>query len=183
MSMPMRTLVFAAVAAASLAACGSAAGPVTSDFEALPADQVLEGVEHVMTNAGVRQSLLKSDSTLIFDDSSTVHLRGVNLEMFTETGRLHATLTSQRGVLDQNTNKMVATGDVELIIHEGPNAGTLRTQELHYDPQQRVVWSDVRTERVWPGGQRGTMQSFRVDDRFGNLQTVGYSGYAPGLRF
>jgi LPS export ABC transporter protein LptC len=179
----MRLPVFAAIAAASLAACGNTAGPVTTDFDTLPADQVLEGVEHVMTSAGVRQSLLKADSTLIFDDSSSVHLRGVNLEMFTETGRLHATLTSLRGVMDQTTNRMVATGDVVLIIHDGPNAGTLRTQELHYDPQQRVVWSDVRTERTWPGGQRATMETFRVDDRFGNFQTTGYSGYAPGLRF
>jgi LPS export ABC transporter protein LptC len=179
----MRTLALAAAAAASLAACGNAAGPVTMEFEALPADQVLEGVEHILTNAGVRQSLLRSDSTLIFEDSSAVHLRGVNLDMFTETGRLHATLTSERGRLDQTTNRMVATGNVVLVIKEGANAGQLRTQELHYDPQQRVVWSDVRTERIWPGGQRGAMNSFRVDDRFGNLQTVGYSGYAPGLRF
>jgi LPS export ABC transporter protein LptC len=158
-------------------------GPVTADYEPLPADQVLEGVEHVMTQAGVRQSVLKADSSLIFDDSAAIHLRGVNLDMFNEQGRLHATLTSAQGRLDQNSNQMVAVGSVVLVIHEGANAGRILTEELHYDPQQRVVWSNVRTERVFPGGQRGTMDSFRADDRFGNFQMQGYRGYAPQLRF
>jgi LPS export ABC transporter protein LptC len=182
----MRTSVIvaiAAIAAASLAACGGAGGPVTSDYEPLPADQVLEGVEHVMTNAGVRQSLLRSDSTLVFDDSSAVHLRGVNLDIFSETGRLHATLTSERGRLDQNTNRMIAVGNVVLVIHEGPNASTVRTEELHYDPQQRVVWSDVHTERVMPNGRRNTMDSFRADDQFGNFQARGLRGDAGTITF
>jgi LPS export ABC transporter protein LptC len=179
----MRAFFFAAGLAATITACGGATGPVTADYEPLPADQVFEGVEHVMTINGVRQSVLKSDSTYVYEDSSAVHLRGVNLEMFNDNGRLHATLTAERGRLDQNTNRMVAMGSVVLNIQEGANAGRLLTEELHYDPQQRVVWSDVRTERIWPGGQRGTMTSFRADDRFGNFQTTGYSGYAPGLRF
>ncbi|HSJ23850.1 MAG TPA: LPS export ABC transporter periplasmic protein LptC [Longimicrobiales bacterium] len=179
----MRTMLLTAFVAAGVAACGGGTGPVTSDYTPLPADQVLEGVEHIMTSAGVRQSVLRSDSTLVFDDSSAVHLRGVHLDMFTETGGTYATLTSQRGRLDQSTNRMVAMGDVELVIHEGSNAGTIRTEELHYDPDQRIVWSDVHTERIWPGGQTGSMDSFRVDDRFGNFTMQGYRGYAPQIRF
>jgi LPS export ABC transporter protein LptC len=179
----MRSIALAALAAASLAGCGGGSGPVTAEFAPLPADQVLEGVEHVMTNAGVRQAVLKADSTLVFNDSARVHLRRVNLEMFNEQGRLHATLTALRGVLDQSTNRMVAMGSVVLVIHEGPNAGNVLTQELHYDPQQRVVWSDVRTERILRNGQRGVMDSFRVDDRFGNMQMVGYRGPAGTIRF
>lgn len=183
MNMPMRMTPLALFVAAGLAACGGGTGPVTSDYTPLPADQVLEGVEHIMTSAGVRQSVLRSDSTLVFEDSSAVHLRGVHLDMFTETGGTYATLTSLRGRLDQSTNRMIAMGDVELIVHEGPNAGTIRTEELHYDPEQRVVWSDVHTERIWPGGQTGQMNSFRADDRFGQFTMEGYRGYAPQIRF
>jgi LPS export ABC transporter protein LptC len=179
----MRAIIFAAVAAATVSACGGPTGPVSDNYEPLPADQIFIGVEHAITNAGVRQSLLKSDSTLMFEDSATIHLRGVNLEMFTETGRLHATLTSATGELDQNTNRMVARGSVVLVVHEGANASTIRTEELHYDPQQRQVWSDVFTERVMRDGRRNTMDSFRVDDQFGNFQARGLRGDAGAIRF
>jgi LPS export ABC transporter protein LptC len=179
----MRAIIFAAAAAATIAACGGPTGPVSDNYEPLPADQIFIGVEHAITNAGVRQSLLKSDSTLMFEDSAAIHLRGVNLEMFNETGRLHATLTSATGELDQNTNRMVARGSVVLVIHEGANASTIRTEELHYDPQQRQVWSDVYTERVMRDGRRNTMDSFRVDDQFGNFQARGLRGDAGAIRF
>jgi LPS export ABC transporter protein LptC len=179
----MRAIIFAAAAAATVSACGGPTGPVSDNYEPLPADQIFIGVEHAITNAGVRQSLLKSDSTLMFEDSATIHLRGVNLEMFTETGRLHATLTSATGELDQNTNRMVARGSVVLVVHEGANASTIRTEELHYDPQQRQVWSDVFTERVMRDGRRNTMDSFRVDDQFGNFQARGLRGDAGAIRF
>jgi LPS export ABC transporter protein LptC len=179
----MRALIIAAAAAASMAACGGPTGPVNADYEPLAADQILVGVEHLMTKAGVRQSLLKSDTTLMFEDSATIHLRGVNLEMFNEDGRLHATLTSRTGELDQVTNRMIARGIVVLVVHEGPNASTIRTEELHYDPEQRIVWSDVHTERVMQDGRRNTMDSFRVDDQFGTFQARGLRGDAGVIRF
>jgi LPS export ABC transporter protein LptC len=182
MILTMRAIIFAA-AAAALTACGGPTGPVSENYEPLPADQIFIGVEHAITNAGVRQSLLKSDSTLMFEDSATIHLRGVNLEMFTESGRLHAPLTSATGELDQNTNRMVARGSVVLVIHDGANASTIRTEELHYDPQQRQVWSDVHTERVMRDGRRNTMDSFRADDQFGNFQARGLRGDAGTIRF
>jgi LPS export ABC transporter protein LptC len=179
----MRAIIFAAAAPAAAAACGGPTGPVNQDYEPLPADQIFIGVEHAITNSGVRQSLLKSDSTLMFEDSATVHLRGVNLEIYTDAGLLHATLTSATGELDQNSNRMVARGDVVLVVHEGANASTIRTQELHYDPQQRLVWSDMHTERVMRDGRRNTMDSFRVDDQFGSFQARGLRGDAGAIRF
>jgi LPS export ABC transporter protein LptC len=179
----MRPIIFAAAAAAAIAACGGQTSAVTGTYEPLAADQVFVGVEHAITNAGVRQSLLKSDTTLMFEDSATVHLRGVNLEIFSELGRLHATLTSTTGELDQGTNRMIARGNVVLVVHEGANASTIRTEELHYDPQQRQVWSDMYTERVMRDGRRNTMDSFRVDDQFGNFQARGLRGDAGSIRF
>jgi LPS export ABC transporter protein LptC len=179
----MKARITAALAAITLAACGGPTAPAAEGYEPLAADQVFIGVEHAITNAGVRTSLLKSDSTLMFEDSARVHLRGVNLDIFTETGELHATLTAETGELEQNSNLMVARGNVVLVIHGGANASTIRTEELHYDPERRLVWSDMHTERVMQDGRRNTMDSFRVDDQFGSFQASGLRGDAGAIRF
>jgi LPS export ABC transporter protein LptC len=174
-----RTTLATALAAFGVAACGGTTAPDHDDYDALPADQVFVGVEHAMTNNGVRQSLLKSDTTHVFNDSSTIRLRGVNLTMYTEDGQVRATLTSSSGELDQNTNRMVARGTVVLTVR-GENASTITTEELHYDPSQKRIWSDVPTRRVTPAGEVQTMEGFNADDQFRNFSARG--GTATGLR-
>jgi LPS export ABC transporter protein LptC len=165
----MRSFLIVALAATSFAACNGTTAPVSDDYESLPADQVLMGVEHAMTNNGVRRSLLKSDTTYMFNDSAAVHLRGVNLEMYTETGTLQATLTSKSGELDQNTNRMVARGDVYLVVR-GANGRQVWTEELYYDPSQGRIWSDVPIRTVTANGQETRGDAFTSDESFTNFQ-------------
>jgi LPS export ABC transporter protein LptC len=160
--------MLAAVAALGVSACNGATAPQFSDYEPLPADNVMIGVEHVMTSNGVRQSVLKSDTTLMFNDSSMIHLRVVNLIMYTPEGAVRARLTSTTGELDQNTNRMVARGNVVLVV-EGPQGRTVWSEELHYDPQQKRLWSDVRTRTVTARGEELIGEGFTADDEFRNV--------------
>lgn len=163
----MRTLTLAALAALTLA-CNGTTAPTTAEFPELPADQVLTGTTNFMTTDGVRTARLRSDSTLIWNDSSMVGLRGVVLELYQEgTGVVRATLTSRSGELDRNTNRMIARGDVVLEV-AAPNRRTVTTEELHYDPQQHQIWSDVRTCSVTPGQGQQCGAAFRSDDQFRN---------------
>jgi LPS export ABC transporter protein LptC len=171
----MRPYFTAALAAAILVACNGTTAPVAQDYESLPADQVLIAVEHSMTNGGIRRSLLKSDTTYMFNDSASVHLRGVNLEMYTETGELRATLTSLTGELDQNTNRMVARGNVVLTVR-GANGRTVWSEELHYDPQQGRMWSDVPTRTRTVDGQEMSGDAFTSDDSFSNFRVTNVRG-------
>lgn len=176
----MRAIILTAVVA--LAACRGATEPANGFYESLPADQVLMGVNHAVTVDGVRRSLLRSDTTLVFNDSSAVQLRGVNLEIYSEEGNLRATLTSLAGTLNQNTNQMVAQGNVVLIVH-GPQGRTVWTEELHYDPGQKRIWSDVRTRTRTERGEDLTGEGFSSDEEFRNFQIRQPAGTGIRIEF
>jgi len=158
-----------------LTACNGSTGPVNENYQPLPADQLLMGVTHHMTVEGVRTAKLLSDTTLVFNDSAAIQLRGVDLELYSETGDVRATLTSTTGELDTSNNRMIARGGVVLIVR-GANGRTVRTEELHYDPQSKRIWSPVRTcERPTGAGER-CGEGFESDDQFQNFRIDRPSG-------
>lgn len=163
-----------AFALLALAACNGTTGPATSDFDKLPADQVLIGVEHATTVDGIRRARILSDSTLVFNDSSMVHLRGVDLETYDVNGGITARLTSKTGSLDTNTNKMIARGTVVLNI-TGSQAQVITTEELHYDPQAKRIWSDVYSCQK-KGAQQLCGDAFTADEDFNNVQVINPRG-------
>jgi LPS export ABC transporter protein LptC len=159
--------------AALLAGCNGATAPPVGDYEPLPASSVIMGLEQRMTSDGVRRALLRADTAFIFEDSSVTHLRVVHLDMFSDDGRLTTTVTSETAEYNQSTQKTVARGNVVLVM---PEAGrTIWTEELHYDPQQKRVWSDVPVRMVEAGREfRG--QRFTADDQFNNINIPGGAG-------
>jgi len=163
----MKRLLTALVAIAA-AACNNPTASNTSTYDALPADQVLVGVTHNMTVAGVRSAKLIADTSFMFNDSATVQLRNVNLELYDENGGLKATLTSKTGSLDQRTRKMIARGDVVLKV-QGANGRTVWTEELNYDPQNHQVWSEKKTRTRMANGSESGGAGFRSDDQFRNF--------------
>lgn len=172
-----RNVMGSALLALAAACGGSGSDPMVAEFQELPADQIMEGVEFSSTSAGVRSAKLVSDTAYLFDDSTVMHLRGVDLEMYGANGEQSAHLTSQTGVFDQNTQKMIATGTVVLVILQ--DGRKIETEELHYDPETRRVWSDVATKMTEPDGNVATVESFTSDDQFTNVQTRGARGGRP----
>ena len=136
------------------------------------------GMDHEMSVAGIRSAHLKADTALMFNDSATIQLRKVDLELYTEQGTVRATLTSVAGELDQNSQKMIARGNVVLKV-SGANGRTIYTEELHYDRNLKQVWSDVHTRMVFPDGRTNTVDSFRTDEQFQNFTLQGLKGAAP----
>jgi LPS export ABC transporter protein LptC len=170
------------VGAVSLAAAcgGTSTDPMVEEFESLPADKIMEGVEFSSTSSGVRSAKLLSDTAYLFEDSSRMHLRGVDLEMYDANGTRTAHLTSKTGVFDQSTEAMIATGDVVLVVIK--DGRRILTEELHYDPQTRRVWSDVQTRQTLPDGTDMTVESFTADDQFNNVQTKGARGRSAATK-
>jgi LPS export ABC transporter protein LptC len=182
MTRGMRRIALVALAALAVAACNGPTTPPTSNYQSLPADQVMYGMEHNVTNGGIRSAHMKADTAFMFNDSSTIHLRVVDLDVFTEQGTVRAELTSLTGELDQTTNRMVARGNVVLVV-KGENGRTIYTEELHYDPSQKQIWSDVKIRQVFPDGKENTATSFRADDQFKNFTAQNVTGSAGVIRF
>lgn len=177
----MRYLANSWLIAALVAACGGSPQEpaVTGDFVPLPSD-VMTDVVFRPTTDGVQTALLRSDTVYMRRDSSRYDLVGVDLEMFDSSGKLSATLTSKTGEYSTVGQAMVARGNVVLITVDGNRR--IETEELHYDPNTRRIWSDVPTVMREEGNvYRGN--AFTADDGFRNVNIPGYRGALPGVRF
>lgn len=160
----------------ALCACSKASiTPASGDYEDLPADKVMIDTRHTQYSDGVRSAEGQYDTVYVFNDSAVYHLRGVNTVMYDSNGKETATIKADSGVLNQSTDVMVAQGDVVLVTR---NNCTIKSEELHYDPQTRRIWSDVST-RFEVDGKVTTARKFNADDSFNQVTAEGLTGAFP----
>lgn len=137
------------LAAALLAAIGGgvacserATPPVASEANALvdSADQVMFGIQTILTDRGVRQAVLRADTGFFFDEGTRIELRGVHLTFYTPEGIENAVLTSREGTFNTRLNQTEARGNV-VVISEAQNR-RLTTQQLRYNQNTNEISSD-----------------------------------------
>jgi LPS export ABC transporter protein LptC len=160
----------------AVAACRGVTEQATGEgYESLEADQVMVGVTHNPTSNGVRSAIGEYDTVFVFKDSSVYHVKGVNLRTFDPDGRESATITADSGSLNQATDALIARGNVVLVTE---NRCTILTEELHYDPDTRQLWSEYPT-RFEINGSVTTADRFRADDGFSNINATNVRGQMP----
>ena len=151
--------------------------PVASaDVQGIGADIVYYGMVSYLTASGVREGRVQADTAYWFSDSATVKLKGMRLVFYNSDGTERASVTADAGELDENTDRMVARGNVVLIVLS--DGRRIETAELNYNPGEDRIWSDsmtvmndggvvsrgmgfnsdlqFRQTRVGPGSIRGT---------------------------
>jgi len=143
---------------------------VNPELEALDADFIVVGGEQYLSQDGRTEAHLVYDTAFQWNDSTMAALRRVELLVFNEDGSERARVTADRGRFDQSTDRMIAQGNVVMVV---PSDGrTLRTEELHYDPQAGQIWSDSAFVMELPT-QTLRGQSFSSDLEFRNFQARG----------
>jgi LPS export ABC transporter protein LptC len=139
-----RRLATVCVAAAlgAVSCSESATPPVASESNALmdSADQVMFGIQTILTDRGVRQALLRADTGLFFDEGTRVELRGVHLTFYTPEGVENAVLTSREGTLNTRRNQTEARGNV--VVFSEAQRRRLTTEQLRYDQNANQISSD-----------------------------------------
>lgn len=110
-------------------------------------DQVVENGQHVITMQGVRKAVLVAEQLYFFNQLAKVVGDTIQVTFYDEDGVYQSTLTARSGELDQETQTMIARGDVFVVGTQS----TIRTQELRYDPAAHQVSSDQPTEIVQGG--------------------------------
>ena len=173
--------MLSALAVAALAACGDEAATPTIDEALQDLDYIIMvGMENVMTKDGVRNGIVVSDSSYIYEDSSTARLFGVEMTLFTEQGVERSRLTADRGWLNERTDELTAVGNVVLDI---PSDGRrIETPELHYDPVRDEISSDSSTIQVFNGTRTRATCGFQSDLQFRNFRLCGPVGDIPTRR-
>lgn len=172
---------------AAIAVAGVAAG--CADEESTPVVQqaladvdyiVMEHMETVITVEGVRNGVVVSDSSYVYEDSSTAQLFGVNMTQYNEQGIETSRLSSERGWLNERTDELTAIGNVVLTI---PADGRrIETPELHYDPVRSEISSDSSTLQILGGARTRATCGFRADLNFTNFDLCGPVGDIPNRR-
>lgn len=150
------------------AACGEEADTpvVAEDLARIDADNVVYGMTQILTREGVREGVIEADTAYFYQDSSAVHLRGVQMTLYREEGGERAEVVAERGRLDPRTQEMVGQGDVVLTIPEGNRR--IETEELHYSSRGDRIWSDTYTI-MEQDGEVTCGTAFRSDLEFRNV--------------
>jgi LPS export ABC transporter protein LptC len=170
------------ILAALLGACGNnELTPTASpDYRDIAADQIVIGMEQYVTQSGRQSAILRGDTAYVFEDSAKAHVKKVNLTLYDESGRESAQLTSREGDFSNVTQAMVARGKVVLVTR-GAEPRTIETEELHYDPNSKRIWSTKPTiMRSGTGVVSGS--GFEADDRFVNVRVANARSSGGGMK-
>lgn len=150
--------------------------PLASDFAQSIEAPVVFGMVSFLTASGVREGRVEADTAFTYADSAKVELRGMLVTFYDENGEPRATVSGRRGEWWQDTDRMVARGDVVLRVHT--DGSRIESAEIHYDPENDRIWSDSATVRTLADGTvtRGT--AFESDIEFQNVRVLNIRGGA-----
>lgn len=136
----MRFLPLAIVLALLSFACKDDT-PVTVTQAALDsADQVLIGMNHYVTDAGVLRARVRADTAFFFSGTQRAELRTVQVTFYDATGKATSTLTAREGTHHWRTGDMEARGNV--VVVRDKDGGTMRTEVMYYNQVRNEVSSD-----------------------------------------
>lgn len=169
---------FLAVALVAAAACQPDATTPAASIGELPADQIVYGLRHTMTQEGVRKAFLRGDSAYVRDEGRKFDLNGVSLDFFSESGARAGELTSETGEYLTTSGIFIARGSVVLITEGAEGPRRLETEELHFDPNIDQLWSPVPFV-MHERGETSRGESFRSDSQFRNFTIQGARGSIP----
>jgi LPS export ABC transporter protein LptC len=135
----MFTLLTLAAAAIGCTSEGTAPPPTSRSPLADSADQLMFGIETLLTDRGVLNARLEADTAFFFDENTRIELRGVHLTFYTRTGERNSVLTSREGTYNMRQSKMEARGNVVVVSEDGRR---LTSEQLRYDQARDQISSD-----------------------------------------
>lgn len=152
------------------AACGDQIDAPVAPGEVLElqADNVMYGMTSFLTLNGVREGRIQADTAYLFVDSAKALLKQMNVVFYDERGQERALVTGLEGEWDQDTDRMVARGEVVLTVHA--DGRTLESAEIHYDPIAERIWSDSATVQRLADGTVTSGTAFQSDLEFNNIR-------------
>src|SRR5213594_3675782 len=120
-------------------ACETGIKPTATIAAPDSADQVLLGMSHYVTDAGIQRAHVRADTAYFYSPAQTAELRNVHITFYDPRGAETSTLTSREGTYHWRSGDMEARGTVVVVRTDG---ATLRTEVLRYNQARNQVTSD-----------------------------------------
>lgn len=147
--------------------------PTTADS----ADQVMYGMNMILTDRGVQKAELKADTGYFFDENTRFELRMVSTTFFNKDGSRSGVLTSRRGTYNTRANVMEARQNVVIIGEDGKR---LTSPMVRFEQFRNLIVSD--SPFVLMEGERRTEGiGFESDPQMLNVK-VRQLSRATGIR-
>src|SRR5204862_1929527 len=121
-----------------LGACDTGIKPTATISAADSADQVLVGMSHYVTNAGIQRAHVRADTAYLYSPAQTSELRNVHITFYDPRGAETSTLTSREGTYHWRGGDMWARGNVVVVRTDG---ATPRTEVIRCSPGRNQVSS------------------------------------------
>jgi LPS export ABC transporter protein LptC len=132
-------LLLFACAVALVAACrDDGVRPTTTVTAADSADQILEGMEYLITNDGVRRTRVEADTAYVYEATQLARLMHVKVTFYNANGLETSAVTADSGHYQMRDGSMDAWGHV---VGTTPDGKRLKTEQLKYDAQKHQVSS------------------------------------------
>src|SRR5882672_6008743 len=132
-------LCFVLMGGVVVAACETGIKPTATIAAPDSADQVLLGMSHYVTDAGIQRAHVRADTAYFYSPAQTAELRNVHITFYDPRGAETSTLTSREGTYHWRTGDMEARGNVVVLRTDG---ATLRTEVIRYSQVRNQVSSD-----------------------------------------
>lgn len=140
--------------------------PPVTGAAADSADQVLEGMEHFITNDGVRRTRVIADTAYLYEATQLARLKKVKVTFYSATGEETSTIVGDSGIYQTRDGSMSAWGHV---VATTPDNRVLKSEELKYDSRKQEISSSKAFVYERPGQSRMTGDAFTSDPDFKNI--------------
>jgi LPS export ABC transporter protein LptC len=124
-----------------MSGCSDGIKPTATISAADTADQVMFGMTHYVTSAGVMRARVRADTAFFYSPIQQAELRNVHVTFYDATGHETSVLTSREGTVHWMTGDMEGRGNV--IVVRNSDGGTLRTEKIRYLQVANQVNSDL----------------------------------------
>ncbi|MEN9509208.1 MAG: hypothetical protein RLZZ621_1771 [Gemmatimonadota bacterium] len=139
-------------------------------------DQIIFGASTVLTDKGVANGLLLSDTMLTYDDNTRLELRRVHVTFYTKQGVQDGVMTAREGTYNTRLSRLEARGDVVIVRGDGKR---LTSQQLVYDQARNQFFTDSAFVLNEPK-RTFTGNGFESDPRLANFKCLrNCKGIAP----
>lgn len=165
-----RLLCLIALSASALfLACSETDSPDNEQIAANSPDTQLDGATIVFTKDGIRSVVVKAARIFRWEKEDSTEAISVTIDFYDDRGEKNSTLTADRGLIREKTQKFAVFGHVVAI---NSDSTVLKTESLFWDPQTELITTKDYVEITRADGDVLTGYGMKADRQLKEIEIL-----------